>query len=349
LNANDSVKNNQIKTYYPQFDWLRGWLAITIVMSHLGLVTHAIGGVAVYTFLTLSGFVVGSSLLRLDPKKLHQFFLNRALRVWVPYYLSILMLIVASILHKDILSAKWYEFVIYKITFVYNLFGEMQIAQVIKHSPLHGTGDYVWSINLQEQFYLLAPLLLVLAPTKYGKSTVLWFSLATVAWIGQFYPSLFFGVLLAVALHNQHILPGRVIQVGLFVVSTYAFFCTSIPSYLIVPFLNVSIVMLLTNNGAKNPKAELFGGMSLQLYLNAWVGTFLVNGLLKYIEIEPNLFTKLFTVVVSIIIAMGLYLLIDSRLILNRQKISSLINAKLVTFVSYLLVSIGLIYGFTLH
>ena len=259
------------------------------------------------------------------------------------------MLIVASVLHEDILSAKWFEFVIYKITFVYNLFGEVQIAQVIEHSPLQGTGDYVWSINLQEQFYLLAPLLLVLTPAKFGKSTLLWFFLAAVAWLGQFYPSLFFGVLLAVSLHNQQVLPGRAVQAGLFVVSAYAFVCTSIHSYLIVPFLNVAIVMLLTNNGPKNPKAELFGGMSLQLYLNAWIGTFLVNGVLKYAEIEPNILTKLITVVVSIMIAIGLYLLIDKRLIINRQKISSLINAKLVTFVSYFLVSLGVIYGLTLH
>ena len=69
------------------------------------------------------------------------------------------MLVLVALL-RDTISAKWLEFVFFKATFVYNLFGPWQLAAFRDYMPLKGTGNHFWSVNAEEQFYLLAPLLL---------------------------------------------------------------------------------------------------------------------------------------------------------------------------------------------
>ena len=64
--------------------------------------------------------------------------------------------------------------------------------------PLDGTGGHFWSVNAEEQFYLLAPLILVLLPARYGRRVITWVCIALAAWMGKCYASIAFGVLAAV-------------------------------------------------------------------------------------------------------------------------------------------------------
>ena len=90
----------------------------------------------------------------------------------MPYFIALALLLGASLL-RDPVNAKWLEFVFYKATFVYNWFGETQLATHVKDMPLQGTGNHFWSVNAEEQFYLVAPILLVLAAVRGGRSLVL--------------------------------------------------------------------------------------------------------------------------------------------------------------------------------
>ncbi len=77
------------------------------------------------------------------------------------------MFLVLSFIREPITS-KWIEIVIYKILFVYNIFGTPQLADWVSAMPQKGTLSHVWSVNAEEQFYLVAPIILVLAPLWRG-------------------------------------------------------------------------------------------------------------------------------------------------------------------------------------
>ncbi|MFC3629746.1 hypothetical protein ACFOM8_09845 [Paracoccus angustae] len=52
-------------------------------------------------------------------------------------------------------------------TLIHNWF-IVKIPEVTGAMPMHGTGAHFWSIAVEEQFYLIAPLLLVLIPLRHS-------------------------------------------------------------------------------------------------------------------------------------------------------------------------------------
>ena len=138
------------QTYYPWFDWLRAACASAVVLSHDSAIGWAnSGNFAVQVFFALSGWLIGSILLTLAPKDLTRFYFNRAMRIWIPYYVAVFLLLSLSIL-RDPITAKWLEIVSYKLTFVYNLFGTRQLAQFVNAMPEKGTLTHVWSAAVWE-------------------------------------------------------------------------------------------------------------------------------------------------------------------------------------------------------
>ena len=152
--AKPRARGSRKTDYYPWFDWLRLGLACTVMVSHSGLLWSQAGNFAVQVFFALSGWLIGGILLQLREDELPRFYFNRALRIWCPYFLALGLLITASLTLRDTPTYKWSEFVFYKSTFVYNLFGPPQLAQHQAEMPLAGTGNHFWSVNAEEQFYL---------------------------------------------------------------------------------------------------------------------------------------------------------------------------------------------------
>ena len=82
---------NLKKTYYPYFDYLRIALATIVMLGHDGLIRWGqSGNLAVQVFFALSGWLIGGILLRLSTDDLPRFYFNRALRIWIPYYIACL-------------------------------------------------------------------------------------------------------------------------------------------------------------------------------------------------------------------------------------------------------------------
>lgn len=97
----------QKNQYYPWFDWLRALLAIAVMFTHEGLSPwNQSGNFAVQVFFALSGWLIGGILLKISLKDLPRFYFNRALRIWAPYYIALLLLITASLL-KEPITLKW--------------------------------------------------------------------------------------------------------------------------------------------------------------------------------------------------------------------------------------------------
>lgn len=339
-------------TYYPWFDWLRFFLALTVCLYHNGTFTwHSSGNFAVQVFFALSGWLIGNILLNTEKSDLPRFYFNRALRIWVPYFFALGLLVAASLLH-DPITPKWLEIVFYKITFVYNLFAIQQLDTYKSLFPLQGTGNHFWSVNAEEQFYLLSPLLLVLLPARFGKNILTWVFIAICAIISQTYASIVLGVFCAVIVK----------KFGSFYLTNYSriAFCfvlliTTFLMYkpelymLCAPFCAICIVMLLAVQGRQSALGKIAGGISYPLYMNAWVVGITLNFIFKHLHIDAPLTMQIINPIVSVIFATIIYWFVDKKVLAMRSALYTPARAQAITFIAYASVFIGICGGFAMQ
>lgn len=338
----------QIRTdYYPAFDFLRGVLAITVMLDHDNLFPwDRSGSFAVDVFFALSGWLIGGILLNLKPQDLPRFYFNRAIRIWAPYYFALILLVAASLL-RDPVTPKWLEFVFYKITFVFNIFGHPQVIDFRSMMPLAGTGSHFWSVNAEEQFYLLAPLVLVLLPL-FGRTIIAWLAIAFVAWFAQMYASIAFGVLAAVVADRYGSFHQRYWPLILLMTAGAAAFI--VHDYeRAAPFAAIGIVLLLAFPGIKTKIGEIIGGMSYPLYLNHWIGVFVMNYALTPMAMRDTPTRKLLSCLFSIALAIGLFTCMDRQLLRHRAALYSPTSGYALTFLAYAIVAAGLCGALLFH
>jgi peptidoglycan/LPS O-acetylase OafA/YrhL len=311
------MQQNKEKQYFPWFDWLRAILAIMVMLTHQGISYWGLAGnFAVQVFFALSGWLIGGILLEIKASDLPRFYFNRALRIWAPYYLALVLLVIASII-KEPITDKWLEFIFYKISFVHNIFGTTQLSVFKNAMPLEGTGNHFWSVNAEEQFYLLAPLLLVLINNRFAKSIALWSLITFWAWYFNFYASIVFGVLAAVA-NNEYpeFYKKRNVKGLLMVLFLLCIYLLSIDHNYIktAPVISILIVLLLAVDGPQTRLGAIVGGMSYQLYLNHWIGFFAAHAILNPLGLRNSIYSHLISVVLNIGIAIFLYWFMDRKI-----------------------------------
>ena len=126
------------------------------------------GATGVQIFFVLSGFLITYLLLNENKKagniNLKKFYIRRTLRIWPLYFATVIFafLIYPYIksmigIHSDLCSRPWYYF-----TFLAN-FDSIYISQ---HCPGQSamTQSIVWSVAIEEQFYIFWPILFILMP-----------------------------------------------------------------------------------------------------------------------------------------------------------------------------------------
>jgi peptidoglycan/LPS O-acetylase OafA/YrhL len=337
-----------VPAYYPYFDYLRISLAIIVVLYHDRTIRwENSGNLAVQVFFALSGLLIGGALLKLSPRDLPRFYFNRTLRIWIPYYIALSLLVIASLLH-DPIDGKWVEFIFYKLTFVHHLFGLPQLAESLQQMPLQGTGNHFWTVNAEEQFYLVAPVLLVLTASKLGRSVIFWSMLTLVAWLTDTYSSIVFGVLAAVIIHRHGPIHRQPVAIGILWCVTIAALSCLIVGFnyvLLAPIFSLSLVLLLAIKGNPTPIGQFVGGMSYPLYLNHWIGVFMSNALLAPWNLKDTPLRSILALGLNLGIAAGLYWGVDRRIVTLRRQLFTPQRAKLATFCAYGLTLIGLIGG----
>lgn len=335
-------------SYYPWFDWLRGGLAVMVMVAHDGLVPWSNAGpFAVEVFFALSGWLIGGVLLHTRREHLRRFYFNRAVRIWVPYYIALTLLLLAS-LRADAITPKWLEFVLYKAAFVYNLFGTQQLAGYAAQMPLGGTGNHFWSVNAEEQFYLIAPLLLVLAAARWGRSTLSWIVLAGLAWALDGYSSIVFGVCAAVIASNH---PGVLqrgasrVALGLVGVGAALGLAAGGPYALLAPWIAICIVLLLAVPGRKMRLGVLVGGLSYPLYLNHWIGVFVANAITRPFGLRESPLSHTISFAFNIALALGLYVFVERPLLARRSTWYTPAIGARATIAAYAMMGCGLLLG----
>ena len=141
------------------FDCVRGYGALVILFAHLPVLAGSaiskffnfsvyqfnIGYILLDMFFVMSGFLITSIILKEKEKNtfsFKQFYLNRSLRIFPIYYLTIIL--VAIFISTD--------YLIYPVFFISNYFFSF-------HNEVHPLNN-TWTLAVEEHFYLLWPVLL---------------------------------------------------------------------------------------------------------------------------------------------------------------------------------------------
>jgi len=138
-------------------DFFRGIAIIAVVLFHFkGILPFGYLGVEI--FFVISGLLVGGLLTKdiSNQKQIHffKFFLQRGFKIWPSYYMFLLLgtggaILLYSETHPDQIIPLW-DFKRY-LFFYQNYTG----------GPFHWSFDHVWTLCVEEHFYILLPILYI--------------------------------------------------------------------------------------------------------------------------------------------------------------------------------------------
>lgn len=153
--------NNKGK-YYPALDGLRGVAILLVVIYHnFGFINYFFfGWLGVDLFFVLSGFLITNILLNThnEPYYLRNFFARRVLRIFPLYYFTLILFlfILPSIFTLPVNISYYWNNQWWLWTYLQNwlfIFKPETDARALHH---------LWSLAVEEQFYLIWPLIMVL-------------------------------------------------------------------------------------------------------------------------------------------------------------------------------------------
>lgn len=165
--------------YIKQLDSLRAMAVIFVIISHWvkqneTLNRIPLGATGVDIFFVLSGFLISKILfnarekseITASPKKilLKNFYVRRTLRIFPIYYITIILLLLfAESTHTDIATAFGYY-----LTYTSNFYFFLK-------QDWDGMLSHLWSLSVEEQFYLIWPWVIMFINKKYFLHVITFF------------------------------------------------------------------------------------------------------------------------------------------------------------------------------
>jgi peptidoglycan/LPS O-acetylase OafA/YrhL len=154
--------------YLPQLDGLRALSVLMVMLAHFmpeGYWTHKVpfAGFGVRCFFVLSGYLITSILLHARHAvevggvsrgiAVRNFYLRRCLRIFPVYYLTVFVIYALNVQHARE-SFPWL------MTYTANILFAIR-------GYLYWSVGHFWSLSVEEQFYLVWPLLILFAPRRW--------------------------------------------------------------------------------------------------------------------------------------------------------------------------------------
>jgi peptidoglycan/LPS O-acetylase OafA/YrhL len=160
-----SLSTSSAISYKPQLDGLRAIAVTAVLIEHLAPKTYFslfvfrlgyVGLLGVLLFFVLSGYLITGILLSTRGTDLRlalkRFYLRRTLRIFPIYFLTLAVLFAVG-LPSVTEYFFWHAFYVSNLLFIL----QPQVAAPIAH---------LWSLSVEEQFYLVWPLLILSVPYK---------------------------------------------------------------------------------------------------------------------------------------------------------------------------------------
>ena len=167
-----------IPQHFPALDGLRGFAVLAVFLCHYGGGRHSgngivraigvlcsVGWTGVTLFFLLSGFLITGLLwdAKGDAHWFRNFYLRRALRIWPLYYGTLLLLLLWPLFDRR------YDFhAVARVVAIHAAYLQNvpPFSQQWKLYPIPFFMEHYWTLAVEEQFYLLWPLLLFFARTR---------------------------------------------------------------------------------------------------------------------------------------------------------------------------------------
>ncbi len=281
--------------YFNQLDGFRFFSIISVMICHFintGFITRLPLGYGVMFFFVLSSFLITRILLNakiknIDNKKsnshtLKQFYIRRSLRIFPVYYILLFFLFLINYYPCR-------EIFTWLITYSVNLFigysGDISIA---------GSYSHLWSLAIEEQFYILFPIFIFAIRQKYILSFLV--GLVFIGLFGRMF--LYFSNPLNIGLWNFHTISaldslgigGILGYLSLYkesflkkIIGNKMLFLSSVFAFLIVMIFSYSIY-------DNDLKYNFYSGVLMRFLFNimsfwilGWSITFSYKGIIKYI------------------------------------------------------------------
>jgi peptidoglycan/LPS O-acetylase OafA/YrhL len=334
---------------YPWLDWLRFLLASIVALDHEGFNFPGpiSAGLAVDIFLALSGWLIGGILVATPLRELPRFFFNRATRIWIPYAFAILLVYGLAAAHEGV-TQNWFKYLFYDVTFTHYNFTIFPRASL--EMPLGGTGNHFWSLSIEEQFYLLAPIVMLALP--FGKKLWLWLLLAVamVAFEMRAAP-IALGVAAAIsqrdygAWHARRIVHAAIVAATLLLLAAMWRF-DIMPVHALFA---LGVILSLAVVGRRDRLGMFAGAISFPLYLNHWIGSFAMHAFAKLAHgLSPALGIAI-AYLCAVAVGIVTWALVDRWVMAHRGGWFTRKRGRLLGAWAYAMVTIGLIGGTIIH
>jgi peptidoglycan/LPS O-acetylase OafA/YrhL len=186
-----------------QLDGLRFLLFLLVFATHYVPNPLSVGylGYALPVFFVMSGFLITNVLLSTNHPslwtRLKVFYSRRILRICPAYYLAVGLLIAEGAL---IYPGHYLAYLVNIKLFTESLGPSAPFydwfTQAWRRESMH-----LWSLSVEEQFYIVYPLMLYLTPARYRTAMFLSVLVASIAarfWFMSHYPKSFYGTLLPI-------------------------------------------------------------------------------------------------------------------------------------------------------
>jgi peptidoglycan/LPS O-acetylase OafA/YrhL len=164
----------KISIYFPGLNGLRFFAALAVIITHVELlksqlsienywtnmIIFNLGGLGVYFFFVLSGFLITYLLLAEKEQgtiSVRKFYLRRILRIWPLYYLIVLLAFFV-LPHFEFFHIPWLQSHLYENFWQQLfLFVFMLPNLALAMNPAIPHAGQLWSIGVEEQFYIVWP------------------------------------------------------------------------------------------------------------------------------------------------------------------------------------------------
>jgi peptidoglycan/LPS O-acetylase OafA/YrhL len=334
---------------YPALDWLRFVLASAVALGHEGFPFPGplSAGLAVDIFLALSGWLIGGILIATPVAGLPRFFFNRATRIWIPYAVAILLVYGLAAAREGV-DLNWLKYLFYDVTFTHYTFTTFPRGTL--EMPLGGTGNHFWSLSIEEQFYLIAPV--VMLTLRFGKKLWLWLllSLVLVAFEVRAAP-IALGVAAAITQRDYGAWQARRAMHWLLVALT-AILLALLWRYDVSPLralFAIGVVLSLAFIGPRNRIGLFFGAISYPLYLNHWLGAFVAHAIAKVTSPLSAGADIAVAYGCAVLIGIASWFLVDRLVMKYRAGWYSPARGRALAGIAYGFVGIGLVGGVIIH